>query len=297
MPRVRGGEEPFQTLGNPIAAGGRGCDVLAELIASWVTPCSAEGRHLGYLKESIALSARHRRCHKAWRDHLAQARAALLASLSPCRAHRIALVLGSGALLDVPLAELAGCFEEVWLVDAVHPLAARRQMRRFSNVRPIVHDVTECVFGLPGLAPLTEAGLERLARQSPRRFLDETRIDWVASVNLFSQLHLLPVAWLRRHHPALDDAVLNTFAVALLRRHLDYLAAFRVPVCLIAELEQITRRVASNEVVERTDFSPFFAGWPEPFAAWDWALAPPGEFSWDMQSRHRVAAFMADHSA
>lgn len=270
--------------------------MLAELIASLVTPCSGEGRRLGYLKESIALSARHRRCRKAWRDHLAQSRAALLASLSHCRSHRIALVLGSGALLDVPLAELAGRFEQVWLVDAVHPLAARRQMGRFPNVRRIVHDVTECVFDLPGLAPLTEAGLERLARRSPRRFLDETEVDWVASVNLFSQLHLLPIAWLRRYRPALDDAALNAFAVGLLRQHLDYLAAFRAPVCLVADLEQTTRRVGSHEARERTDFAAFFAGWPEPFAAWDWELAPPGELARDMESRHRVGAFVADFS-
>lgn len=252
---------------------------------------------MGYLKESIALSARHRRCRMAWQDHLAATRAALLSSLSLCRSNRIALLLGSGALLDVPLAEVAGRFEEVWLVDAVHPLAARRQMRRFPNVRRIVHDVTECVFDLPRLSPLMVESLERLGRQSPRRFLDEKRIDWVASVNLFSQLHLLPVAWLRRHQPQLDDAVLNAFAVALLSRHLDYLAAFRAPVCLVADLEQSTRSIGGDEAVEHTDFSAFFTGWPEPSGAWDWELAPPGELARDVESRHRVAAFVASPAA
>ncbi|HLF95787.1 MAG TPA: hypothetical protein VI457_01465 [Methylococcaceae bacterium] len=265
--------------------------MFAELIESWITPCPAEGRRLGYLRESIALGARHRRCREAWQDHLAQTRVALLASLSCCRSHRIALVFGSGALLDVPLEELAGRFEDVWLVDAVHPLAARRQMRRYSNVQPIVHDVTECVFGLPDLDLPTAADLQRLVGRSPHRFLEENRIDWVASVNLFSQLHLLPVAWLQRHQPQLDDAALNAFAVALLRRHLDYLAAFRAPVCLVADLEQTTRNVATGEMIERTDLSNFFVGWPEPFAAWDWELAPPGELARDVASRHRVGAF------
>jgi hypothetical protein len=79
--------------------------------------------------------------------------------------------------------------------------------------------------------------------------------------------------------------------VGLLRRHLEYLAAFRAPVCLVTDLEQTTRRVSSGECLEHTDFSALLAGWPAPFARWDWPLAPPGELARDVESRHRVGAF------
>ena len=56
---------------------------------------------------------------------------------------RVALVLGSGGLLDVPLEELSRRFGEVWLVDMVHPWRARLWARRLGNVRLIEHDITE----------------------------------------------------------------------------------------------------------------------------------------------------------
>lgn len=250
--------------------------MLAEALAWLFTPASATARRLGHLAESIAIAARHRRCRAAWAPHLAASRQALLASAQAAPGRRVALVLGSGHLLDVPLAELAARFESVWLVDIVHPWASRRLARRYGNVRLIERDVTECLDRLPGAPAI------------PAAFLDQTGIDWVASVNLWSQLAVLPQRWLRERRSGMDEAAVARYGEALMAGHLEWLARFRAPACLLADLEQ-TRLDRRGEIVETRQYRPLLAGW-RVTAEWRWDLAPPGELSDGQTAFHRVAA-------
>ncbi|MDP1634779.1 MAG: hypothetical protein Q8L69_08860, partial [Gallionellaceae bacterium] len=154
------------------------------MLTEWLTyiaaDCTPPARKLGYLRESIAIRSRYRRCKTAWQPHLENSRAALLASLQACDNFRTALVFGSGLLLDIPLGELARRFENVYLVDVVHLPEVRRAVRRHANVRCIDLDVTGLIDHMNELTP------ERLDLPPPERFLDEPGIDWVASVNLLS---------------------------------------------------------------------------------------------------------------
>ncbi|MFA5081700.1 MAG: hypothetical protein WC474_04040 [Hydrogenophilaceae bacterium] len=247
--------------------------MLAEALAWLLTPVPATARRLGHLAESIAIAARHRRCRAAWAPHLAASRQTLLESARAAPGHRVALVLGSGHLLDVPLAELAELFESVWLVDIVQPWSSRLAARRYANVRLIELDLTECLHRLPEPPPL------------PSIFLDEPAIDWVASVSLLSQLANPPRRWLQTNRPDLDAEL---YGKALMARHLEWLASFRVPVCLLADIEQ-TRLDTRGEIAERQDYRPLLAGW-QINAEWRWNLAPPGELANGETAFHRVAA-------
>jgi hypothetical protein len=240
--------------------------MLAEAFAWLFTPASTLARRTGHLSESIAIMARERRCRTAWAPHLEASRAALLESARRASSRRVALVLGSGPLLDVPLAELSGSFEEVWLVDMVHPLRARLQARGYGNVRLIEHDVTE---GLAGRYP---AGMR------PARFQDEARVDWVASVNLLSQLP----------GPAQSGTAMR--ADAAMTAHLEYLARFRASVCLLADLEQVMLD-GDGAVAEAVDFRPLLSGW-RLLSEWRWDVAPPGELGGGRSRYHRVAALV-----
>jgi len=237
---------------------------------------------MGHLAESIAIRARQRRCRAAWASHRAHTRAALLDAVerdTRSERRRTALVLGSGPLLDIPLAELAARFESVWLVDLVHPWSARWQAHGFSNVRLITHDVSECLDGL-----LHDP---HAAVPVPTRFLDEPSIDWVASVNLVSQLPRLPAAWLVRRG-RLDEAHAARFAQAMIEAHLAWLTAFAAPVCLVADLVQ-TEVDARDETVELADYRTLFQGW-ESTREWRWDVAPPGELATGGHAWHSVAA-------
>jgi hypothetical protein len=242
--------------------------MLAEALAWLFTPTSATARRLGHLSESIAIAARHRRCQQAWAPHLAASRQALLDSARSAPSHRIALVLGSGHLLDVPLAELAGLFESVWLVDIVHPRTARRAARQFTNVRLIEHDVTESLNRLPADPPV------------PTRFLDEPAIDWVASVNLLSQLDLGDM----RNTPTGD---------ALMANHLVWLSRFKASVCLLTDLEQHRLDDQGNHI-EFRDLRPLVVDWTIN-SQWRWDIAPAGELSRGETAHHLVSALTRAH--
>jgi hypothetical protein len=266
--------------------------MLLEALQWMLTPCPITARRMGHLAESIAIEARARRCRAAWAPHLEHCRRALLDSARRCGQRRVALLLGSGPLLDVPLAELAAQFEEVWLVDLVHPLSTRRQVRRYPNVRLIVHDVSECLEGLLGGAA---SDFAELGEKRPVRFLDEPRIDWVASLNLLSQLPRLPLRWLGKSRPPVDELTIREYGDALMRNHLAYLARFAAPVCLVTDLEQVTLADDGSEV-ERNDLMPWLTDWEVEFE-WCWDVAPPGELADIGRAWHRVGSLYSNSIA
>ncbi|OGS82655.1 MAG: hypothetical protein A2061_09150 [Gallionellales bacterium GWA2_59_43] len=257
--------------------------MLTEWLLYLAADCPQPARKLGYLRESIAIRSRYRRCRSAWQPHLEHSRAALLDSLQACTRFRTALVFGSGLLLDIPLDELARRFEKVYLVDVVHLPEVRRIVRRYANVLCISHDVTGFMSRLDTISP------QSLDLPPPERFLNEPGIDWIASVNLLSQLPLLPLDWLRRRFPELDEATLETWGIRLMRQHLDYLAAFAAPTCLLADMEQ-TVHDRNDNVIEKIDFAARLGFDDKASEQWRWDIAPPGEIAPGIGSFHRVAA-------
>ncbi|MSP50190.1 MAG: hypothetical protein EXQ95_12795 [Alphaproteobacteria bacterium] len=142
--------------------------MIAEALAWLATPCPLHVRRLGLLSESIAISARHRRCRDAWAPHLAATRSAVLEAIERTPRRRTALVLGSGALLDLPLADLAAAFRRVVLVDLVHPWPARLRARAFANVTRVTDDVT---------GTLEAVARGELVRPRPFSRLDDPEVD------------------------------------------------------------------------------------------------------------------------
>ena len=102
--------------------------MLFDFLDDLLTPCPRRLQRSA-TSTNCAASARQR----LWASAAAPTRthrAFLLAAMGRCARRRKAVLLGSGWLNDVPLAELAAVFREVVLVDAVHPRrSARRQVR------------------------------------------------------------------------------------------------------------------------------------------------------------------------
>jgi len=256
--------------------------MLTEWLTYLAADCPPPARKLGYLRESIGIRSRYRRCKTAWQPHLENSRSALLESLPACSNFRTALVFGSGLLLDIPLAELANRFENVWLADLVHLPEVRRAARRHANVRLLSHDVTGFLERLETISPTN------LCLPPPSEFLADPTIDWVASANLLSQLPLLPLGWLRKRFPEIDGAALEEWGTKLMRQHLDYLAAFAAPVCMLADMEQ-TAYDQNGNITEHTDFSAKLGLEHQILTQWRWDIAPPGEIAPGIGRCHRVA--------
>ncbi len=253
------------------------------------SPCPAESRRLGYLREAIALGSRARRCAPLWAPHLERSRDWLLESAGAGGA--LGVVLGSGLLLDVPLAELAARFRRLFLVDMVHLPRVRRQARAHARVVLLERDVTGVV-----------APLWWLVRRRARAERDELgrvfevfpdlpeleAADWVASVNIFSQLPLLPLEAAARLCPGAGEADFLAWQDRLLGRHLAWLRQ-RPRGCLLADIRQTTSR--PDGVEEIMDYSPWLASLGPAGAGWTWRLADAAETGDGSRVDHRVGAW------
>lgn len=200
------------------------------------------------------------------------------------------LVLGSGLLLDIPLAELACRFESLILVDMVHLPEVRRQVRAYPGVRLLEADVTGVVRPLsalgnrPGAA--NQAELEACFACWPGLTgLDE--VDWVASVNLFSQLPLLPLARAEMLLPDVSEAVLLRWQETLLARHLEWVRGVAPRGCVVTDACQEVWG-PGGELLEVMDYRPYLQGLGAAREEWIWLLAPALETGGEGRVQHRV---------
>jgi len=255
--------------------------MLAEWITFLTTPCPRPLRRVGYLGETIGTLSRYRRCRRAWEPHLSNTRQTILAAAHSAPQHRKVTVLGSGLLLDIPLAELAATFDEVALVDILHLRPARRAAQRFANVRLIDADLSGV------LAHLFRADGDDPSSLMPVDTpLPEADADLVVSASLLTQLPVLPCRWLRRQR-GVPDPVADVFARNLVRRHLRGLAQVPGQVCLISEVEH--QLCLGTEIVET--FDPLYGVDIGPvMREWLWDIAPRPEFDRRYDLRYRVVA-------
>ncbi|RVU36626.1 hypothetical protein EOI86_15710 [Hwanghaeella grinnelliae] len=232
--------------------------MLTEALLYLATPCPGWARHAGYLRESIAIGARHRRLKADWADHLTNTKNAVLQAAARCGKKRRAVVMGSGHGFDLPLESLAATFGQIDLVDAVHPLSMRLRARGHRRLSLIDADVT--------------------GRNGPRpAFPADT--DLIVSLNLVSQLGVAP---------GIDPAD----RAALRQRHLAETLALGSVACVIGDVERRETRRGSGEM-EITQ-TPWSGGpnLPDPaeFREWQWPVAPFGEIAADLDVSTTVRA-------
>jgi hypothetical protein len=225
-------------------------------------------REMGYVRELYGIRRRWRQWRHAWEPHCQRTRQFLLAAVRHCPRRRKAVVLGSGFLHDVPLAELSAAFERVVLVDLLHPLATRWRARRCGNVELRAADVSGTALAV---WQAVEVPGTPLPRSRPELFLGDDEVDFVASVNLLSQLPCMPEEYLRQvgnHSAAEIDAYCHDVVAA----HLDYLRRLPGVVALVADVEIVTLSQTGHEVRRKSTL--YGVDFPPPDEQWVWALVP-----------------------
>ncbi len=232
--------------------------MLAEWLRHLCTRAPAHLKAMGYVKELIAIEARHHRCRAAWAPHLENCKKLILDAAFDVNPGRVT-VLGSGPLLDVPVEELSKTFREVELVDIFHMPATQKRVAKMPNVRLVTED-------------LTGGGeTEWLAGA-----------DLVVSANLLSQLPLLPMELVQGKEEA------DAFARGIIEHHLDMLTALPGRVALVCETERVISD--GDEVLQSID--PLF-GATVPAAdkvkRWTWDIAPRPEINRRIDLSFRMA--------
>ena len=228
-----------------------------------------------FVRSSLGLWGRAGRCANDWAAHEENCHAFIRETIAPMKQRRTAVVLGSGLLRDVPIAELSKSFDTVVLIDLVHLASVRTWIRakRLANVRLISRDLSGLPDAVSGKVPEPLAFL----RQVPY-------LDLVISANIVSQIGVGCRRVLERSGHENPDAVISQ----LIRAHLDGLE--QLP-CRTALLTDVAYEVTDREgaILEEDDLLCGVTA-PEAKRRWNWPVAPFGEIGRDRQAIHRVIA-------
>lgn len=194
---------------------------------------------------------------RAWAPHMANSRGLIDTAIDDLPRRRTVVVLGSGALLEVPLEALARTFDKVVLLDRAHLAPVLTRVAAYRNVTPLWCDLA------PGAA---DDGLSILG--------DFTDLDWVISANLVS---------------ALGRAAPPPAAAHIVARHLDALAALPCQATLLTDLDY---RVFNRHGV-LLDSADLLHGYPVPRSGlrWKWEAAPFGADAPHTRRVHYVGAW------
>lgn len=239
---------------------------MIDLLDRLLTPCPPHLREMGYKHELFGIRRRWRQWGAAWRPHCDDTRGVILSAVRRCRSRRKAVVFGSGFLHDVPLDELCAAFGEVVLVDLLHPFSTKWRTRK-RNVRLVSADVSETALAV---WQAVERPGTPLPVSVPSPSLTEGA-DYVASVNLLSQLPCMPGQYLRRcgTHPAEE---VSAYCRGVVEAHLAYLVRLPGVASLIADVEARTVDRAGAILERRSTL--YGAALPCDGRRWVWPLLP-----------------------
>lgn len=230
-----------------------------------------------YHAEGRGILYRYRRHRGAWQPHLEATKQVILEAVAACPGRQSVAVLGSGALLDVPLGDLLAAFRRVVLVDVAHPWRVRLRAALTPRVALLDADLT-------GIGGAVSPGMEPPA---PPDLPAVCEADLVISLNLMSQLAYVPVSQLERLGQTEEQT--DAFAAGLVRAHLDWLRRLPGRVCLVTDVKRIVLDPQGGVIGE---IDPLYGlALPEGGTEWNWDIAPIGEMAPDYAVRHRVRGY------
>lgn len=234
-------------------------------------------KKMNFLEEAIAMAARRDRCKSEWDEHFQHCQTAIIEAATACQQTRKIVIMGAGSLLDVPLTFLSKTFEEVILVDMVFLKPARQLVKPYSNITLLEQDVTNALDSISqgSFLPKNQASLK----------IDMTQVDCLVSLNLLSQLPLIPISWSMKQFGMTENQA-DQLAKKLIQDHLDLLKSCQGVQCLIAD-RWFSEFDAQGQLLD--EFDPLWeVVVPEPQRTWDWTVIPLGEVDAKTRQQNRV---------
>lgn len=179
---------------------------------------------MGYYDYQNGLIYRHINQEGGWDAHNSNCRKYILSVIDQLQPAKVT-ILGSGWLLDIPLAEIAEMTKTVDLVDIVHPADVREQLSAYSNVTLVEADVTG------GLIAEVWNKTRHYSFFRKMRSLDTINIPeyrpaqdpgLVVSLNILTQLEHLPVEYLKKK-TLVPEQEYDAFRMNIQKKHIDFL--------------------------------------------------------------------------
>ena len=178
---------------------------------------------MGYYNYQAGLIVRHLNQEGGWNTHNRKCREFIIRAVDILRPSKIT-VLGSGWLLEFPVAEIAERADKLVLADIVHPPEVINQTAGISNIELLESDLTG---GL--IEEVWEKTSGSIFSQRVRSVseicipgFDLPDPGLVISLNLLTQLEILPVKLLQRK-TSLSEESLEQFSIKVQEKHIEFL--------------------------------------------------------------------------
>jgi hypothetical protein len=242
---------------------------------------------LGYYDYQAGLITRYVGQGDGWKQHLSNCRNFILKAVEIIKPEKIT-VLGSGWLLDLPLAELSQTCREVVLTDIAHPPDVRRQIRSMGNVSTVNDDISgglaENVW-IFGRKSTVFRRIRTLKGLEIPEYSFSTDPGLVISLNILSQIDFIPIRYLKKRC-RIEKEELSLFRKAVQASHLKLLLKY--PSVLITDFEEVFTKTDGSEYIEKTVEESLPSGKYREEWTWDFDLKRADYYT--LQSRRKVAA-------
>ena len=224
-----------------------------------------------------------------WDQHLENCRRFILKALEYYNPEKVT-VLGSGWLIDLPLAEMIEKTRKICLVDIIHPPDVVSQAGKIMNIELDEQDVT--------------GGLIEEVWKKTRRFsffhklrslkeivvpeyLPESDPGLVISLNILTQLESQLIYYLKKISK-IDEEEFKIFSSQIQQEHLDFLRKYR-SVLVTDYAEVITNRSGSIKTI-----TTLYADLPESKfkEEWSWNFDHTGDDLYNSRSEFKIIALI-----
>lgn len=206
---------------------------------------------MGYYNYQNGLIYRHLNQNMGWNTHLEHCREFILRAADIVKPSKIS-VLGSGWLMELPLAELSERVEKITLSDIVHPPEVKEQSARLGNVFLEESDLSGGLIAEVWSKAGHRTFLNKLKSPDsitiPEYFSAEDP-GMVISLNLLTQLEILPEKLLRKKCSAGNTEFIR-FKQRVQESHLNFLKKYRS--VIISDVEEIFLNADGSREVNNT---------------------------------------------
>jgi hypothetical protein len=242
---------------------------------------------MGYYNYHNALINRHLNQEGGWDSHLVRSREFIMKALDLYKPDRVT-VLGSGWLLELPIAEMIEKDIKVRLVDIIHPPDVISQAAGLKNVELIETDITggliENVWREVAKHPFYKK-LKSLESINIPEYQPGYDTGMVLSLNLLTQLEYLLVLFLKKQ-ASIKEEELSLFKSEIQKKHIDFLIKYHS--VLISDIsETITKKSGQTDTfptlatnLPPTDFR----------EEWSWSFDKAGSDNYTSSSLLKVVA-------
>lgn len=265
--------------------------MIREALIFLLTPTTPLAKKYGFLYQSIALQHRYERCKKAWLPHLKNCQDIFLQTLSDLPQKKSVVILGSAHLHEIPMHLLLGNFENVTLVDVIHPLKHHWLAKRNPRLKLITQDISQSLHHLEKIQSLKD--LHHLMDELQKQEIFHFEADLIVSSNLLSQLALLPIEALEKKlKRALTLEEKDFICTGFAEIHLKNLKNCKGRKLIYSDRE-VLYHSPKGELIYTGHYPVSFSGFKK-MKEWTWNLAPLKEASKDYSIEMKVEAYSAD---